>query len=46
MLKSERTVRLNWERGRIFDKEVALLFLSMVKEQSKAKSVESNISEI
>ncbi|XP_018021494.1 DNA topoisomerase 3-beta-1, partial [Hyalella azteca] len=38
-LKNDKTVRLDWERGRLFDKEVAQLFLNMVKENSTASVV-------
>lgn len=35
----ERQMNLDWERGRIFDKDVANFFLNLVKEQKRAKYV-------
>lgn len=35
----ERQMNLEWERVRIFDKDVANFFLNLVKEQKRAKYV-------
>ncbi|KAF2364981.1 TOPRIM domain [Trinorchestia longiramus] len=39
IVKEDKTVKLDWERGRIFDKDVAQLFLSLVKEHANASVV-------
>ncbi|ROT81135.1 putative DNA topoisomerase 3-beta-1 [Penaeus vannamei] len=41
----ERQMNLDWERGRIFDKDVANFFLNLVKEQKRAKVVRVTMAE-
>ena len=36
---SGRTLTLDWERVRVFDREVAQMFLNLVKNQKNAKLV-------